>query len=284
MQHDIARAGASISAREFGAGHAGNGATIVLMHGFPDNQHLYDRIAPALGESHHTVTFDFLGWGESPAPVAGHTYTFAELRADLDAVLAHFGATQIVPVVHDASGWPGIDWALDNPDSVAALVLLNTVYHPVAGQAPPNVIRAASAPDLRATFVSAVGTDELTSRALLRAQVDRFFEDRAAAQTFLPLFEHYAASTRVGIFGLTATLGETLVARAANVARMRTFSRPVTIAFGEADPYLNPTVARAFASAFPGARLELVPGGGHYVQLDRPNEVVRAIRAAVDGI
>src|SRR5687768_11055190 len=54
---------------------AGEGPTIVLLHGFPDNHHLYDRLVPHLA-GRHVVVFDFLGWGESDKPV-DHDYTFA---------------------------------------------------------------------------------------------------------------------------------------------------------------------------------------------------------------
>src|SRR5262245_17563660 len=54
--------------------HQGAGPTIVLMHGFPDSHHLYDRLVPYLRDR-HVVVFDFLGWGESDKP-AGYDYTF----------------------------------------------------------------------------------------------------------------------------------------------------------------------------------------------------------------
>ena len=54
----------------------------------------------------------------------------------------------------------------------------------------------------------------------------------------------------------------------------------MAVAFGAADPFLNEAVARAFAEVFPRSTLELVPSAGHYVQLDRPDPIVEAIRAA----
>lgn len=274
--HRIVRDEYTISAREFGAEH-GDGPTIVLMHGFPDNQHLYDRVAPELAQHYRTITFDFVGWGSSSTPLSEDAYSFDAQRRDLEAVLAYFNVRDVVPVVHDASGWPGIDWALDNQESVAALVLLNTAYHPIAGQAPPNVIRAAAALDLRPAFLAAAGRDELMARSLLVAQVSRFFADETQAPIYLPLFARYAATTSVGIFALTATLGPTVMARASNVPRMQAFPRPVTIAFGAEDPYLNVATAEGFAQAFPNAELSLIEGGGHYVQLDRPQRVAAAI-------
>jgi haloalkane dehalogenase len=281
VAHAIQRDGFSIAAREFGVEH--HGPLIVLMHGFPDNQHLYDLVAPRLAATHHVVTFDFVGWGDSSKPPAGHVFTLADLRKDLDAVLAHFGAPQVVPVVHDMSGWPGIDWALDHPESVASLVLLNTVYHPIPGSAPPNVIRALAALDLRPSFLAAAGTDDLMTRALFRAQVSRFFSREAPRRVFLPVFEHDIPSARPALFGTTASLLENVRARLANVPRMQAFPRPVLVAFGADDLTLNPTVARAFAAVFPGSRLELLRDAGHYVQLDQPDRVTALIRAAATG-
>jgi pimeloyl-ACP methyl ester carboxylesterase len=283
VAHAVQRGPYTIAAREFGAEHAGDGPTIVLMHGFPDNQHLYDLVAPALGRTHRTITFDFVGWGTSSTPPPGHTFTFDDLRADLEAVLADFHVDRVVPVVHDASGWPGIDWALDHPDSVASLVLLNTTYFPVPGQAPPYVIRALAALDLRSQFIAAVGTDELMSRALQRTQVSRFFDDERRREVFLPLFERYNQTTAAAIFSLTATLLTTSRDRVANIPRMQAFAPPVTVAFGADDPYLNPAVARGLASVFPGSRLELVERAGHYVQLDRSDAVIEAIRGAASS-
>jgi pimeloyl-ACP methyl ester carboxylesterase len=42
--------------------------TIILMRGFPDNVHLYDRLSPYLPPPRRVVLFDFLGWGSSDKP------------------------------------------------------------------------------------------------------------------------------------------------------------------------------------------------------------------------
>ena len=112
----------------------GSGAPIVLMHGFPDSTHLYDRILPYLTRGEPVVRFDFLGWGGSDKP-DGYPYTAANQAGDVEAVVdavgSRFGAEQVVLVAHDASGPPAIDWALAHPTRVARLVLLNT-YYPVS--------------------------------------------------------------------------------------------------------------------------------------------------------
>ena len=58
---------------------------------------------------------------------------------------------------------------------------------------------------------------------------------------------------------------------------MRSFTRPVRIVFGAADPYLNKGVARRFHELFTGSELFLLPAARHYVQVDEPEEVAHLI-------
>src|SRR5262249_56525781 len=94
----------------------GAGPPIILMPGFPDNLHLYDRLVPHLSPpQRRIVLFDFLGWGNSDKP-SGYAYTTANQVGDLDAVITQLGLEQVLLVAHDASGPPAIDWALAHPE------------------------------------------------------------------------------------------------------------------------------------------------------------------------
>src|SRR5262249_48602094 len=112
------------------------GAAIILMHGFPDNHHLYDRVLPFLA-GRRVVTFDFLGWGESDKP-ADHSYTAAAQETELDRVISELGLDRVILVAHDASGPPAIDWAVAHPERVERLVLLHTYYSLIRSVPPPE--------------------------------------------------------------------------------------------------------------------------------------------------
>jgi len=107
--------------------YPGEEPTIILMHGLPDNLHLYDRLYPYLSPPRRVIAFDFLGWGASDKPL-GYPYTHSSQIGDLDAVITQLRLQQAILVAHDASGPPAIDWALAHSERVAALVLLNTYY------------------------------------------------------------------------------------------------------------------------------------------------------------
>jgi pimeloyl-ACP methyl ester carboxylesterase len=274
--HAVARDDYQLHAREFGAENTG--PAIVLLHGFPDSLHLYDRVVTPLARTRRVIAFDFLGWGESDKPT-GHVYDVASLRRDLEAVIEHFGLRDVVLVAHDASGQPVIDWALDNPERVAGIVLLNTYYGPMDGLRAPEAIDLFSTPGLRRdiTIWLANHSDDRW-QAGITEQLEKFMVTPEPRNTFLNLFAYQALQIRPAFFGLNAVLRAEVERRASEAPRLRSFARPVRIAFGAADPYLNSGVARQFATLFPNSDLHLLDDAGHYVQLDRPETVAELIR------
>jgi haloalkane dehalogenase len=265
--------------------YPGREPAIVLLHGFPDDLHLYDRLVPELA-GRRVVSFDFLGWGASDKPT-GHPYTAANQTGDLDAVIQHLRLGSVVLVAHDASGPPAINWALDHPDRIAALVLLNTYYANMPGLRDPQVIWLFSTPVVRtvARPVSRLFGDRLFRR-LYRWQVGRFFRDPQVRERFLPLlYRQFTASPSAheAFFGLNRDLRHALAAGTEALPRLSRFDRPVRIIFGAADPYLNAGVARRFHRLLPTSELFLLAGARHYVQMDEPREVAQLILEIPEG-
>ena len=259
--------------------YPGQPPAIVLMHGFPDDLHLYDQTVPFLAGQRRVVTFDFLGWGESDKP-AGYPYTAHNQTGDLDAVITRLGLDEVVLVAHDASGPPAIDWALVHPERVAALVLLNTYYGWMPPLRAPEAIALYATPIVRTIARLVASRFGGVDRRLYFWQVGRFIRDDAVRRQLLPEYYQRFVAARPAFWRLNADLPGTLISRARRASRLRSFDRPVRIVFGADDPYLNARVARRFARLFPGAALELIAGARHYVQVDEPQRVAAAIATA----
>lgn len=275
-EHVVERGPYHLYAREY----PGEEPAIVLMHGFPDNLHLYDRLLPWLSPSRRVVTFDFLGWGASDKP-AGYPYTAANQVGDLDAVIEQLKLEQVVLVAHDASGPPAIDWALAHPDRVAALVLLNTYYCAMPTLRPPEAIWLFSQPRVRAVarFVSTL-FHNFVFRKMYWWQVGGFMRDAEVRDEFLPLlYQQFAItpSTQPAFFRLNEDLPSTVQDRARMIPQMKAFRRPVRIIFGAKDPYLNTGVAHRFHELFPTSDLFLIPNANHFVQIDEPEEIAHLL-------
>ncbi len=259
----------------------GPGVPIVLMHGFPDNTHLYDRVLPHLSGREAVVRFDFLGWGRSDKP-HGYPYTAANQVGDVDAVVntvaEQLGTEEVVLVAHDASGPPAIDWALANPSRVARLVLLNTYYHWMPGLRRPPAIALYSTPVVRnvARAVSRLRPD--WDMRLFSWQVGRFIRDPDVREPLVTQLSGQFPAARPAFWRLNDDLLGTVLSRRRHISDLRSFARPVRVIFGERDRYLNAGVARRFAELFPNSELHLLKEAGHYVQVDEPEQVAGLIK------
>jgi haloalkane dehalogenase len=258
----------------------GTGTPIVLMHGFPDSTHLYDRLVPHLAGRQPVVRFDFLGWGRSDKP-QGYPYTATNQVGDLAAVISavdeHFGHGQLMLVAHDASGPPAIDWALANPDRVAMLVLLNTYYHWIPSLRRPRAIALYSTPVIRTVARAIVRRWPDVDRRLYAWQVGTFIQDPQVREQLVPqLYEQFLPS-RPAFWRLNDDLLGTVLTRRRRIPQLRRFAPPVRIIFGARDRSLNPRVARNFAALFPRSDLHLLDDAGHFVQVDQPQQVAGLI-------
>ncbi|MBC7631202.1 alpha/beta fold hydrolase [Aeromicrobium sp.] len=66
-----------------------SGPVVVLVHGFPDTQQVWDRVVPLLEPDFRVVTYDVRGAGASTAPSSRSGYRMSKLVGDLVAVIEH---------------------------------------------------------------------------------------------------------------------------------------------------------------------------------------------------
>ena len=274
--HYVSQNGLKIHVREYGTKN--NKPTFVMMHGFPDSMHLYDRIVPMLANDRHIITFDFVGWGDSDKPT-DHHYDVTSLRRDLDSVITYFRLDQVVLVVHDASGQPGIDWALDNPEKTAGLVLLNTYYGPMPTLKAPEAIELFSTPGMKRDL-AVWATRHFDSLWLkrYREQMEKFISTEALREPIITLLARQSLTIRPAFYGLNRVLHDEVEKRRNRTAQLKAFQAPVRIIFGNDDPYLNAGVAREFHKVFPKSELFLVKNAGHFVQIDKAEQVASLLR------
>src|SRR5437667_3852149 len=179
-EHKILRGASAIYARHY----AGTGPAFVLMHGFPDNLHIYDRLIPYLRDR-QVITFDFLGWGTSDKPM-DYPYTSKQQEGDLQAVLDTLEVEQVVLVPHDASGPVAINWALDHPERVTTLVLLSTYFADAPTLRFPEFIALFADPAHTALTRSLV-QEPTVARWLLTWQGEQFAGGEHEVETLLPM-------------------------------------------------------------------------------------------------
>lgn len=117
--------GVRIAARVMGSGPA-----LLLLHGYPETQRMWDRVLPGLARDHTVVTVDLRGYGASGRPDddADHVaYSKRAMAADQLAVLDHLGIDRVDVVGHDRGGRVAHRLTLDHPDRVRSIAVLDIV-------------------------------------------------------------------------------------------------------------------------------------------------------------
>jgi haloacetate dehalogenase len=111
-------------------GVAGDGLAVLLLHGFPQYHYCWHAVAPALTGGHTVVVCDLKGCGESRAPQGGplgEGYSKREVAAEIVEAMRSAGFGRFAVVGHDRGGRVAYRMALDHPDEVTRLAVLNIV-------------------------------------------------------------------------------------------------------------------------------------------------------------
>jgi pimeloyl-ACP methyl ester carboxylesterase len=85
--------------------------TILAIHGWPDNHHVWDAVAAELSGRYNFVAYDVRGAGESSCPASRFGYRFPQLVADIGAVIDSLGPGQVHLLAHDwgsIQAWPAV--------------------------------------------------------------------------------------------------------------------------------------------------------------------------------
>jgi haloacetate dehalogenase len=118
---------------------AGSGPPVLLLHGFPQTHAEWHRIASRLAEDFTVIATDLRGYGDSSKPPDGENHAGYSKRAtaqDQVEVMRHFGFEKFAVVGHDRGGRVAHRMALDHPDRVLKLAVIDIVptyklFHPV---------------------------------------------------------------------------------------------------------------------------------------------------------
>jgi haloacetate dehalogenase len=108
----------------------GSGEPVLLLHGYPENHLMWHHVAPALAEDHTVVVADLRGYGDSdkPAPdAAGEVYSKRSMARDQVGLMRQLGFDRFQLVGHDRGARVSHRLALDHPEAVSRLAVLDIV-------------------------------------------------------------------------------------------------------------------------------------------------------------
>lgn len=248
---------------------AGAGPTFVLGHGVAGDHTHWGPIAHRLiAAGHRVVTFDQRGHGQSTAGRAG--FGLEGLAIDVGAVVEHFSTGERIVLAGHSMGGIGIQALVRHApstfDRVDAVVLVSTL---ATDPGIPLGKALATARGLRA-YRSMLARPTV-ARVLMRTGFGTpapplVWIDRLAAD--------WAACPEKTLLALGPAL--TSFDLRADTAR---FPVPVSVICGDHDRTTPLRLSREIAALVPRSSLTVVPGAGHMIVWERPDEVAAELRA-----
>jgi pimeloyl-ACP methyl ester carboxylesterase len=247
--------------------------TVVFLHGQPGTSVESLQLRRALPPWLHLVAPDRPGYGANPKPATGF---FGNARFVLD-VLDGIDVESATLVGHSWGGGIALRVAQQHPERVDALVLaasvgpdcLNWIDRllalPFAGEAISAPAFVLAAPLARSRYRVLIGMDSVVERE--RALIERTLHGASRRATWRSfLVEQRALFTE-------------LPAIEAELDRIEV---PTTVVTGTKDHFVPAKTARSLSQLIPDARLEIIDGVGHVLQLRAPMALARVIVDTVE--
>ena len=245
---------------------AGAGPPVLLLHGWPTSSFLWRNVMPAIARTNRVVAPDLPGFGRSDKPL-GIRYSFGFFGRVLDGFLAKLDIGSLGLAVHDLGGPVGLHWALERPERLERLALLNTLVYPEFSDAVKDFVRRCASPELRDAMTSPQGLESIMRDGF--ADPSKLAPDvLAAVQEPFRTADARRALADAGI-GVERR-GFVRIAR-----DLPGLHNPVRIVYGARDrvlPDVADTMARVRAD-LPQADVTALPNVGHFLQEEAPDEV-----------
>lgn len=261
---------------------------IILLHGFPESHRTWRYQIAELARTHFVIAPDQRGFARSSKPQGVEHYTPDKPVADLLALASHFGKEHFTLVGHDWGG--AIAWmaALQHPDRVERLIIVNAP-HPFLFQKSlyDDMEQRRASQYIR--FFRDTTIDEGLAGPALEAFFDNMFarhvatpisaDDRAAyldewgqPGAMTAMFNWYRASAIV-----VPAMDETPERPAFIDGPFPPLRMPVLVIWGTGDTALLPVQLEGLEALVPDLQIVRIDAG-HFVPWERPEQVTRAMR------
>jgi len=250
---------------------AGNGPTLLLLHAGICDSRMWDDQIGEFGRTHRVIAPDFRGFGQTKM-VAG---PFAH-RHDLRALMDDLGIDRAILVGGSMSGKTTLDFALDNPGRVEALILVASALTGYQfTDAGTRAAWAAGDAALEAGRQDEAAQIEMKTwlagprRSL--DQIDRSLRQRVRDM----LIQSYATPP---------DLGDDQPLDPPAIGRLQEVRAPTLIIVGDEDQPDIPAIGDLLESGIAGARKIVMRGAAHLPSMEQPAAFNRIVRDFVAGL
>lgn len=245
----------------------GKGEAILFVHGITTYSFIWQKIVPFF-ENYEVLAVDLPGCGASEKnlnesfSIENHAKTLNQLTDELGINKFHF-------VGHDVGGGIGQIFAVNYPDKLLSLTLINSVAYDFW---PVQPIIAMRTPFIRQLAMATLDMGTLK----LIIQRGLYHKERLTpelvAQFWAPM---KTKQGRKAFLHFASSLNNKHLVKITD--KLRKLDLPTLIIRGDADAFLSGDIATKLAEEIPNARLLHIPTGNHFIQVDEPEIVAQAL-------
>ncbi len=252
---------------------------VLLLHGVPENLHAWYAVAPLLAENYHVLALDWPGFGGSDRLASPEDYTsrrFAEVIIDFMDTL-HIQQANLLAT--DIGLLPSLLVGLEHPNRVIKLAVSDGI------------------PFSRPQYSSWELRSFARKGSILGKALVRWFPRVSAQIAYLKGF-YRGHSIPAEVRKEFAADGTNEGTQEAFLSYFKNFSTgqeyfeprahelqtPVLVVWGKYDRFINSKLGYEIAEKLPNAKLEVIDKAGHYVHMDRPQELVQVVTEFLDEV
>jgi len=250
--------------------YPGPGKDILLIHGFGSSTYTWEQVAPILSDAgYHVWALDMKGFGWSDKP-RGSDYDPVTLAREVNAWLETMGIERPVIAGNSLGGAIGIILAVDHPENVDRLVLIDSAGYRLKA---PLIIRVMnSGPGafvMKWTF----------GRWLVKGNLKMVFVNQELV-TNEGIDAYYDRLRTEGARDAQTAVSRAILKYATDpyIEKLSVIAAPTRIIWGAQDQWIPLEHAYRFQKDIPGADLKVIPECGHVPQEERPETTAQLIQ------
>jgi len=243
-------------------------APIVLLHGTSASLHTWEGWAAVLQDKRRVISLDLPGFGLT-GPFPDGDYRIEHYSRFLTLLLDQLQVPRVVVAGNSFGGQLAWQFALDNPQRVERLVLVDAAGYPRNATSVPIGFRLAQIPALAPLMAN------LLPRAMIAASVRSVYGDPGRVSDEL-IERYYELTLRAG--NREALRQRFLQAESGQgYQRIAELKVPTLIIWGGRDGLIPPDNAERFKRDIKGSRLVLFDELGHVPQEEDPLRTVTVL-------
>jgi pimeloyl-ACP methyl ester carboxylesterase len=263
---------------------------IVLLHGFPESHRTWRYQIADLAKDHFVLAPDQRGFAKSSKPEGVENYTPDKPVADMIALADHFGIDKFTLVGHDWGG--AIAWmaALNHPDRVARLIIVNaphpfvfqkTLFDDMAQREASQYITAFRNPEFE-KYIDSIGLSQFFDGSFMRhtdfakvADEKPVYLDQWGQPGAMTAMLNWYRASAVNVPAMDATPERPAFLD----GPFPPIRMPTLVIWGLGDKALLPSQLEGLDALVPDLKITRLEGVGHFAPWEAPDQVTGAMRA-----